>query len=547
LFTGSMLACGGAGFEAGGAGTVYLKANTQTPDQLTLNNCGASGEITPLSQTFGFAEKLVIGDGAIGQMQGTIPILSNLIVLNGGTLTGSATDAGLYLAVKGDVSIDAGGVMHVDGRGYVLNKGPGAGGTILSEGAGGGYGGDGGASASGAPGGAVYGSNSQPIDRGSGGGFGSGPLGLGSEGGGALRLIVSGHLAVDGLLSANGNDGLQDDSGGGAGGSLWVTAKNLTGAGMISAVGGAGELFNGGGGGGGRVAIYAAQNYFAGQFSVVGGSGTFPGETGTIFTSSSLPGFNVTAQSPTGLISSTINQLTLDFSGPVDPASLGVTSSTLVTPNGIVPSAAMILSAIGPSKVKVSFPRQNVPGDYRVQFGPGITDLLGQPLSQVYTGAFTMAIPVLAGTVRDTNGAPVAGVTLQQTTDPLLSTMTDANGAYRLGVDTGWSGTLTPAMAGFMFVPGSRAYSGVTGNISNEDYVRVKTIAPFMAGSLQGNNLALNWYGLAGVSYQTYYSTNLVDWQILAGPIAGTNGPAGIIIAVDPNDPMKFFSVGASN
>ena len=49
---------------------------------------------------------------------------------------------------------------------------------------------------------------------------------------------------------------LQDDAGGGSGGSIWLTAGALAGTGAIAADGGAGELYDGGGGGGGRIAIY---------------------------------------------------------------------------------------------------------------------------------------------------------------------------------------------------------------------------------------------------------------------------------------------------
>ena len=78
---------------------------------------------------------------------------------------------------------------------------------------------------------------------------------------------------VNGRLSAGGNAALQDDAGGGSGGSIWLTAGALAGTGTIAADGGAGELYDGGGGGGGRIAIYTPLNVFGGLVSAAGGNG----------------------------------------------------------------------------------------------------------------------------------------------------------------------------------------------------------------------------------------------------------------------------------
>ena len=104
-------------------------------------------------------------------------------------------------------------------------------------GAGGGNGGYGGSSLFGAAGGNAYGSLTAPSDLGSGGGntTGTTPYNLGGAGGGALRLTVNGTFALDGRLSADGLPAVGPASGGGSGGSLYLTAGILTGAGTISA------------------------------------------------------------------------------------------------------------------------------------------------------------------------------------------------------------------------------------------------------------------------------------------------------------------------
>jgi hypothetical protein len=546
LFTGLISAAGGIGYEAGGAGTIYVKSALQTNAQLTLDNQGASGAKTPLSSSNGLAQNLNIANGAIGQFQGILPVFSNITVSAGGRLTGSSSDTNVYLAIAGNMNITAGAIVEADGDGNPVGNGSGAGATLSNKGAGGGYGGTGGSSSSGAAGGSTYGSNSQPIDRGSGGGLG-GTSGPGSEGGGAIRLAVAGQLTVDGRLSVNGNDGLQDDSGGGSGGSLWISANNLTGAGTIAANGGAGELFGGGGGGGGRIAIYSPNNTFSGQTTVTGGNGASSGSAGTIFSSIAFPGLSVISQSPAGTVSNIIGLVQLGFSSPIDPSSLPNTAVTLATPNGNLNPGSIQLSEASPSVVNIAFPLQNTPGAYRVEFGPGVQDLLGQTLSQVYTGAFTISIPVITGTVRDTNGAPIAGVLVQETVFPSLSTTTDNNGTYSIGVDLGWTGSIVPSLGNSLFAPGSRSYTNVLANLTGQDYLLVQSLSAVMTAGLQGTNFALTWYGISGVNYQPQYSTNLTDWLPYNGPLPGTNGPSSLLIPIDPASPQEFFRLQSSN
>ncbi len=81
--------------------------------------------------------------------------------------------------------------------------------------------------------------------------------------------------------------GFAEGSGGGSGGSVWLTVGTLAGAGTISANGGMGNgfgLWGGGGGGGGRIAIQYGVNLFFGTTSARGGSGSAWGGAGTIYT-----------------------------------------------------------------------------------------------------------------------------------------------------------------------------------------------------------------------------------------------------------------------
>ncbi|MCC6335668.1 MAG: hypothetical protein IT380_16955 [Myxococcales bacterium] len=111
-------------------------------------------------------------------------------------------------------------------------------------------------------------------------------LGIGGIGGGALRLEVGGTAKVDGKILVDGSDGMtlfqdyaEQGSGGGAGGSLWLSARALEGKGLLSASGGRGTehayyfLF-GGGGGGGRVRLdVETRAGWKGTVRVLGGAG----------------------------------------------------------------------------------------------------------------------------------------------------------------------------------------------------------------------------------------------------------------------------------
>ena len=122
-------------------------------------------------------------------------------------------------------------------------------------------------------------------------------------------------------------------------------------------------------------------------------------------------------------------------------------------------------------------------------------------------------LPTIQGLVTDTNGLPVPGVVLQSD-GGVPPAVTDAAGRYSLGFVPGSSFTVTPALGGFVFVPGSRAYTGLTAPFTNENFLVVTSIVPTLASSREGNNLLTSWLGIQGVTYQLYCSTNLTYWTL---------------------------------
>jgi hypothetical protein len=105
----------------------------------------------------------------------------------------------------------------------------------------------------------------------------SGATATGGSGGGAVKILASGSLTLDGTITANGNDGVSNGTtsgGGGSGGSVWIEANSFAGSGDVSAKGGTAPAtsFQGGGGGGGRILMFCtASNTFSGTVDVSGG------------------------------------------------------------------------------------------------------------------------------------------------------------------------------------------------------------------------------------------------------------------------------------
>jgi hypothetical protein len=289
LFTGTISARAGAGVNlAGGAGTIYWGTNQDVnTGLLLLDNGGQIGTNTPLS-SISSATALALRNGALADSTSPLSVKS-LLIDSGASLAGRSTTPPLNITVNGDALVDTNGSIVSDAAGWISGYGPGSGIANYNTGygSGGGYGGMGGASLDGTPGGTIYGSSNQPVDLGSGGGIYP-PLAGYSQGGGAIRLAVKGKLTVNGLISANGADGIIDGSGGGAGGSIWISAPTFAGNGWVTANGGTGEDFEGGGGGGGRIAIYSPSNSFAGNQLAYGGFGANPGQDGTIYIPTSL-------------------------------------------------------------------------------------------------------------------------------------------------------------------------------------------------------------------------------------------------------------------
>jgi hypothetical protein len=83
---------------------------------------------------------------------------------------------------------------------------------------------------------------------------------------------------------------------------------------------------------------------------------------------------------------------------------------------------------------------------------------------------YTAFQPKISGYVRDLSAVGMEGV-LVSADNGGGSDTTDANGYYEFAVPYNWSGTVTPAKTDWGFTPANKAYSSVTANQTNQDYI----------------------------------------------------------------------------
>ncbi len=286
----------GGGNGLAGAGTISTSAGlfvsnfasaTSSPGLTKLNESSYSYSSTTLKN----GGNVIIGSstsftgGTLSVPTGTVTLstppsvtanFSTVTVSSGATLGHQAnTTTHLYsLNISATGSVTITGNITVDGQGYAGGTAPGngygtgggTGGASYARGGGGAYGGNGGTgiaccAASGGAGGTAYGSLTQPVDLGSGGGAGGGAGHFGGAGGGAVKITSSGTITVNGSVTANGGNATVSDDAGGSGGSIWLIAPTFAGSGTVTANGGGPSSGTAGGaGGGGRVVITYTTN-----------------------------------------------------------------------------------------------------------------------------------------------------------------------------------------------------------------------------------------------------------------------------------------------
>jgi len=338
------------GVSGGGAGTVVFVDSSKASGDLYIYQTFATNANTVATFdaiTVSNGALLTVGGGSSITIAGALTVTGNSSVIvqsanNTAQVNGQWAGGGATITA-GSVEVDQGSSINADGQGYsggavTPGNGPGGG---SSNGSGGSYGGVGGVNAAST----AYGSPLQPVDLGSAGGGGcvAGYCQYAGAGGGAIRLIVTGALTNNGVISANGINGSGPyGAGGGAGGSVYVTAATLTGGGVFTANGGSGSGAYGGGGG--RVAVYyTSNNNFSGFTTSTAAGGSLAGGAGTVvFADSSKPGNDLHMYQPFTFNSGTnasFGAITVSNGAPLTiggNSSITLTGALTVTGNSTV-------------------------------------------------------------------------------------------------------------------------------------------------------------------------------------------------------------------
>jgi peptidyl-Lys metalloendopeptidase len=99
---------------------------------------------------------------------------------------------------------------------------------------------------------------------------------------------------------------------------------------------------------------------------------------------------------------------------------------------------------------------------------PGVTFT---PINRTYSNVLSDQIAQdYVATVTLSGNAGLAGVTMSYMDGILKNTITDGGGNYSILVPFGWSGTVAPYKAGYVFAPASRPYTNVVTNQPAQDY-----------------------------------------------------------------------------
>ncbi|HEX9011361.1 MAG TPA: multicopper oxidase domain-containing protein [Holophagaceae bacterium] len=148
------------------------------------------------------------------------------------------------------------------------------------------------------------------------------------------------------------------------------------------------------------------------------------------------------------------------------------------------------------------------------------TNVTANQAAQNYTAT---PVAVVSGTVT-ANGTPLAGVTLTFSNGGGTTT-TDATGAYRMTLTSGWTGTATPSLAGYVFTPVSRTYSNLTADQAAQDYAGTAVVT--ISGTVANGASPLAGVTLAFSTGQTATTDAGGNYRLtLPSPWTGTVTPA---------------------
>ncbi len=228
------------GYAASTGDGVQLSGKLLTKPAFGITNWYV--DVRSASATFNAAERLTIGGNATYFVNVPFTNSGDVVIASGGNLShqanGTTAAYKLNLTVLRNLTVESGGQVNADAKGYSNQPFGGGSGTYGAS-----HGGRGGIYQTSSSG-PTYGSIIAPVTLGS---------AAAGNGGGAIQLTVLGTTALAGNISAN---AFQNTEGSGcAGGSVFLVTSNLTGSASITANGGGCVYGDKGRGGGGRIAV----------------------------------------------------------------------------------------------------------------------------------------------------------------------------------------------------------------------------------------------------------------------------------------------------
>jgi len=400
---GMVIADGGRPTSYGGGGRIRFEFNNLSYNGKISVEGGDVGDGRPGTFSFKYGNQEGVFpsswtlNGTIGLAGGNYTVLGNLVVPNETTLglhpvnyAAADNGTGVYINVTGNVTIENTGKIDGDGEGFYPSAGPGGSGS----GQGGTHGGRGGNNND-----ATYGSEIQPLSLGSGG--------QSRFGGGAIKLETTQNIIVNGEITVRNTLTSSPDTGG-AGGSIWLKASNISGDGILNTTGGD----DSNGGGGGRIALHADTIDFSGVIDNEGGENNPVGYAsgGTVY-------INATT------ITSSMNISVVGFNGSTSGDDWGQRinfTGSLMTLSGIYNATVLNQSVAGINNGTITlnftdcssnFANATFEPDaiYKTGCGPNVTIIT--PLNNTFTGNetvnFTANISDVTGVKNVVVGIPV--------------------------------------------------------------------------------------------------------------------------------------------
>ena len=145
----------------------------------------------------------------------------------------------------------------------------------------------------------------------------------------------------------------------------------------------------------------------------------------------------------------------------------------------------------------------------------------------------------ISGTIM-LHGSPLSGVVLSGLTG---SAVTDANGNYSAAVDYGWSGTVTPTLAGYSFDPISVPYSNVTSCLVGQNYAAALLTYVLSANAVNGEitlSPLLERYGFGSTVQLTAVPATAYHFTEWAGDASGSANPVMVTMDGDKTVTANF-------